>query len=266
MQSTRKNILFYSGIFLALIAGLVELLLLIFIIKSGEIDLLKGVTAAVNGGVVFGTTKMLIEAWRANFLVANIINLKDLGQCHTNRLQVVKLSGKNENQFIPDINRQLITQYLALLEGVLQQNLGKHHYELSVFCGAEFPEIISYYDTNRNTVPRSKVKREQDKNYYINKKYEVVELLRNPSTRTQYIENTLSHSEDYSFTSEEQKNKVRSTILHCVDINWPSVIVITCDKEKVLGANDEFREAFLAIYTGIATDLYLGSLINLSDA
>ena len=262
MKGIKKNTLFFTGIFLAFIAGMVELWLFILIIKSGQIDLFKGVITLLNGGFVFGTTKMLIQAWKSEFIKGGVLDLKDFSQCHVNRLQEVKSKNIIKPFIIKDLDSKLITHYLTFLERILKKNLGEYHYEFSLFCNAEFPEIIAYYDSNLNTSPRSKEKRIKDKEYYIKEKYEVVELLRNPSSIPHYIANTQVKAEDYSFSSEEQKKNVRSTLIHCIDFNWPAALVITCDKERVLGIDDHFKEAFLAIFKAIATDMYIGALMK----
>lgn len=259
---TRKNVLFYAGVALALASGGVELWLFVHIVSSGEVDSLEAIVACLNGAFVFAATKMLIDAWRAQFISrTEVLDLRGLSDCHSGRLQLVSVHEASNPQPVQEINRQLITQYLKLLERLLNANLGSHHYELSLFCGANEPEIVAYYDSNSNTTPRSHTHRKANKLYYIENKYQVVEILKKPSTRTHYIKDTQSDAEDYSFTSDAQKGKVRSTLIHCVDIKWPAAIVITCDKEKVLANEREFRTAFLSIYFGIATDLYLSLLI-----
>lgn len=262
-QTTRINIIFIVGVIMALASSGVELWLFIVLVNEGNYEIIKLAIAAANGLLVFGSIKMIMESWRSLFInETGPVDLGRLSNCHSRRLQVVNQADLNSPHIVPSLNRQLITQYLVLLEGLLQANLGHNHYELSLFCDANEPEILAYFDSNGNMTPRSHVKRLENPNYYIENNYEVVELLKAPSTETQFVENTLADTEDYSFTSEEQKGKVRSTLLHCIDVRIPAAIVITCDKENVLGPDNEFRDAFLSVYFGIATDLYLGLLMG----
>lgn len=265
-QSTRKNIIFFVGVFMAVASASVELWLFVALVNEGTFEALKLTVAAANGLLVFGSIKMILKSWSSMFIEeSNPVALGSLSNCYSRRFQVVSQTDLNSRHIIPALNRQLITQYLVLLEGLLQTNLGRHHYELSLFCGSEAPEIIAYFDSNGNMTPRSHSKRAENPQYYIENNYEVVEILKDPSTETQFIENTLADSEDYSFTSEEQKGKVRSTLLHCIDVRIPAAIVITCNKEKILGPGGDFKEAFLSVYFGIATDLYLGLLMGAAE-
>lgn len=265
-QNIRKNIIFFVGVVMALASAGVELWLFIALVSEGSFEALKLTIAAANGLLVFGSIKMILESWRSMFIAeSSPVDLVHLSNCYSRRLQVVSQTDLDRRHIVPVINRQLITQYLVLLEGLLQANLGRHHYELSLFCDSEEPEIIAYFDSNGNTTPRSHSKRQENPKYYVDMKYEVVELLKNPSTETQFIENTLADTEDYSFTSEDQKGKVRSTLLHCIDVRIPAAIVITCNKEKVLGPDGDFKDAFLSVYFGIATDLYLGLLMGAAE-
>lgn len=258
MTDHKLNVLFYVGIVLAFMTGIVELVLIYIIVISGQVDLTKSLVTLLNGGVVVKTTQMLVEAWRSQFITKPT---SALSHCHSGRLQEIK-NNTNEQDRIIDLDSRLITHYLALLESILTDKLGKHHYELSIFTNPVTPEIVAYYDSNYNTSPRSKKARIDDKDFYVKNKYEVVEILRYPSSQTHYIPNTHAIDEEYTFSSTEQKEKVRSTILHCIDIDWPAAIVITCNKEKVLGNDDQFKETFLSIYKAIAADIYLGSLIH----
>lgn len=131
----RNNVLFYAGIGLALVSGGVELWLFIHFAKSGNVDAIEAIVAGINGAFVFGATKMLIDAWRAQFVGRReILDLRGLSDCHSGRLQLVATNEASAIHKVQDINRQLITQYLKLLERLLKANLGNHHYELSLFC------------------------------------------------------------------------------------------------------------------------------------
>lgn len=259
---SRSNVLFYTVIFLAVISAFLELYLIYYIATSGALDTGKSLVALINGAITFGALKLILEAWKKDVIGNAIIDSQDLQKCFTDRLQIVLPSNMPDNLVVPSINRRLITQYLVLLESLLNKKLGKFHYELSVFCDKSEPEIVAYYDSSGKFVPRSQTKRNENPKYYIESNYEVVELLNDPSTQSIVIEDTKTEKSDYSFTSDEQKSSIQSTLLHCIEPAWPAVLVVTCNKDKVLGNADSFKEAFLGVYNAIAGDLNMGLIIN----
>jgi hypothetical protein len=262
MIDTKKNVLFYSIIFLALVSAGLEVYLIYFIVTSGQLDVGKSLIALLNGAITFGALRLILRAWKENFIGNAIIDSTDLQKCFSHRLQIVLPQNLPSNPVVPHVNRQLITQYLILLEALLAKKLGRFHYELSVFCDKEHPEIIAYYDSSGNLNPRSQQKRANNPKYYVDEDYEVVEILNNPNTQSIVIEDTKSGDSDYSFADDSQRTNIQSTLLHCIEQRWPAVLVITCNKQKVLGSAEGFREAFLGVYNAIAADINMSLIIN----
>lgn len=259
---SKINVIFYSVVILAIVSAGLEVFLIYHIATTGNLDSSKSVIALINGAVTFGALKLILQYWQQNFISTPIFDSEDLRTCFAGRLRIVLPSVSPINPIVPVINRQLISQYLILLESLLKKKLGNFHYELSIFCGKEEPEIVAYYDSSGNLVPRSQAKREENPRYYIESKYEVVELLNAPSSRSIIIDNVKKDEDKYSFTSPTQKKTINSTLLHCVESQWPAVLVLTCDKSSVLGNSKEFEDAFLGVYNAIAADLNLGLVMN----
>lgn len=259
---SKMNVIFYSVVFLALCSAGLEIYLIYHLVTSGDFGSVKSVVALINGAITYGALKLILEAWRNNFISNAIIDSSDLRKCFAGRLQVVLPAQLPVNPKVPQINRKLISQYLMLLESLLKKKLGDFHYELSIFCGKEEPEIVAYFDSSGNLVSRSQAKRDKNPKYYVESKYEVVELLNNTPAQSIIIDSTKDYDEKYTFTDAKQKQNISSTLLHCVEHQWPAVLVITCNKESVLGGSDEFKDAFLGVYNAIATDLNLGLIMN----
>lgn len=155
----------------------------------------------------------------------------------------VKLNGSAS---VYDLQQNLSRQTLIFLEKFLKEQIGRHHYELSIFNDKDHPQIVCYFDSNNNEVPRSKRERDLDPDYYKKKGYEVIELLISPVTKPVIISSTAHHTKKYSFIDQHQQTYIKSTILYCFDIESPCALVITCDKPDVFHSSDEKISTLLA--------------------
>ena len=141
-----------------------------------------------------------------------------------------------------------------MIHRILTRKVGRHDFELSVFCNAETPEIVAYYDSSGKHIPRSHLHRERDPNYYIEKEYEVVALLRDPSAHFIVISET--SSSNYAFATESQQSQIRSTILHVISAEWPAALVITCNRANAFEESDStLKEIVRGLGAAILVDL-----------
>lgn len=173
------------------------------------------------------------------------INIEDhLKNYFHGRFSTLK-SSRNpiSKESLEKFQNNLSRQVLIFVEKILCEEIGKHHYELSVFFDKDNPEIICYFDSNKNEIPRSSNERKRDPDYYKKRRYQVVELLLSPVTKPFIIRQTDVAGVNYSFVDEHQKKYIKSSLLYCFDIETPRALVITCDKP------DAFRESDLKIIT-----------------
>lgn len=142
-----------------------------------------------------------------------------------------------------DIRERSLIECLHLFADEMKAYLNKNcYYELSVFSNKEHPDIIAYYDTNKNTCADSKAKRMQNENYYRDKKYQVVELLDNPTTLPIYLPHVKVNS-GYSFVDKKQKQQIKSQVMLCFHLENPCVLVVTANKKNTFSKKDtEFEE------------------------
>jgi hypothetical protein len=148
------------------------------------------------------------------------------------------------------------------MEKILRDEIGQHHYELSLFFDKDHPEIVCYFDSNNNETPRSRSERKLDPDYYKKQKYHVVELLLSPVTKPIMISKTDAPTVNYSFVDQHQKKFIKSTILYCFDIEAPRALVITCDKPDVFKETDQ-KITTLVTAAGLAIrgEYEIGNLI-----
>jgi hypothetical protein len=130
----------------------------------------------------------------------------------------------------------LLVPVLRMAEELLQEQLGRRHYELSVWAEPSAPQMLAYYNSEKQERPRTYSQRQSNPLFYRENNYEVIGLLDNPEARP-IVLNRLSQG-NYVFQGTEQMEKIRSTILYCFDHNRPAAIVLTCNEADVFGDND----------------------------
>jgi hypothetical protein len=168
---------------------------------------------------------------------------------------------------------------LQLAEEFLQRELGSEHYELSVWMSPAEPEIAAYYDSSKNSRPRTYVQRLQDPQFYREKRYKVIALLDQPDPEP--IVMTRLSSSVYAYEGTTQREKVKSTVLYCFDLQRPAAMVLTsADPEAFSGSKratvvELIRCLSLAVRADLdliesnvapeATEKFAFSWIHLSD-
>lgn len=175
----------------------------------------------------------------------------------------------------------LIRETLWLTERTLREMFGPHHYELSVFIDKQHPRIAAYYDSDQNHRPRSAAERDENPTYYVDKKYEVVDLFEVRKGGVRIISDTGGHGYE---NTPQQRDKIGSTILYCFDNERPAALVATCSKRAgfkeddedlcelmrviaiVIRADLELRSRLLLRGTGVrSTQQYFYSWLHISD-
>lgn len=139
---------------------------------------------------------------------------------------------------------EVLRQCLHLIADCLKEYIGeKYYFEVSIFTDVQEPYIFAYYDTNGNNKPSSYVMRQNNPKYYIEKKYEVIELLKTPSSQIFIIPSTKEF--EYNFINKKQRKYISSQIMYCFHMESPYVLVITCNKAKAFNANDVILKNFV---------------------
>ena len=139
---------------------------------------------------------------------------------------------------------EVLRQSLMLTADCLKRYIGrKYYFELSIFTNSNTPLIYAYYDTHGNNKPSSYTRRSKNPRYYIEKKYEVVELLSNPSSKIFIIPSTKEYN--YNFIDNKQKKQIGTQIMYCFHMENPYVLVITCNKSNVFKETDYVLKSFI---------------------
>ena len=263
MTYRQTSVIFWIVVLAAVAFVALEIYLVVELMRDP--GALKAGLAIVDGLAIASTLALLKKGWENEFLSGPLITGKALHECFHNRFEVVHaLPAPNNNRNVSAASASLVRAYLRLLENLLGKKVGKHDFELSVFCGAEEPRIVAYYDSSSRIWPRSHAERANNPLYYVEKKYEVVELLRNPSAHFIVKSNLEKKRGDYQFVTEHQKRQIKSTILHVISAEWPAAIVITCNQAGAFQEDDEVtKELIRGLGSAILVDLHLGQLWNM---
>lgn len=255
LTNTERRILFYSVVSVAIAFVLVEIFVVVSFYRRPDWP------AAAFGGVgvlaIAGAFKGLMALWNRTFLTSDLIT-GDLLQdtFHVRRGALKSRAKQGCSKEVSSAIRTLIESNLKLLHRLLYKKVGSHDFELSVFCGESEPRIVAYYDSSGKTEPRSHREREQNPNYYIEKEYEVIELLRDPSA--QFIVIPATRSANYTFVTDRQKSQIKSTMLHVLSAEWPAALVVTCDEKNAFEEDDLLlKQVVRALGAAVLVDLEL---------
>lgn len=139
---------------------------------------------------------------------------------------------------------EISRQCLHLIIDCLKEYIGDDNFfEVSIFTNAQAPYIYAYYDTNGNNSSSSYPLWQENHQYYIEKKYAVIELLKCPSTEIHIISAT--KEEDYNFVTEEQRTHILSQVMYCFHMENPYALVITCNKKNAFKKKDKKLKKFV---------------------
>lgn len=252
----RRSVLFWFVIIFGTIWAIIEFGIVIRFIVNDNINALNVIfssTTAIGGAIAL---RHVFKLYNKEFLSEPHGIFDDVKECYNVRLTTIINHPATGAKELSRTNQSLIRCYLALLVKTLEKNVGKHNYEISVFCDPDEPYIASYYDTGGRHMPTSYSERLRNPFYYIEQKYEVVEILKNPSNDVHIVSDTHDASSGYSFKNQQQKEKIKSTALYCFMHDYPAAIVVSCDKAGGFNPNNEnFKDLIKAIGSAVAVDL-----------
>ena len=134
--------------------------------------------------------------------------------------------------------QNLVTNTLKFSEESLKGWVPGSHFELCVFVDPEEPLLFAYFDSNHKTTSRSMKERERNLHFYVEKRYEVTKLLQTPTSYPRVLKNTHDMKADYVFTSDEQRQQVRSSVLLCFDVTTPCALVVSSDESDAFPGID----------------------------
>ena len=212
----------------------------------------KAVSALLSTGLFGGCCYIFQKMIRANFLDREALPMARLHELAANRSNIIE-NARHTKQDIYQTRRALITNTLKFAEETLRNWLRGSHFEYCVFIDADNPVLFSYFDSNRNEVARSMAGREREPAYYVEKGYEVTKVLKNLTSQPRVIEDTSADGSKYVFTSKEQRNQLRSTLLLCLDLGVPCALVVSSNAKNAISATDDKLMSFIR---------YIGELIR----
>jgi len=243
LTTLQKNTIFFLYIGAIIIAICLEAFFVLKVI-NGEISKTSVISGAIGSLTLFSCAKYLPELFKKHFLEQEIE--KYFKNMFAQRLRSINRRPTINNTNAKEISEELILATLELCETLLKKHLGNQHYEISIFENKEHPVISHYYDSNKQSTPRSQNDRTNNENYYRDKGYTVVSLLENPKNDILYISDT-QNERTYSFATDDQRKKLKSTLLYSFCLNHPRAIVITSNKKNAFSAKTPIIEEIVRL-------------------
>jgi hypothetical protein len=196
----------------------------------------KAVTAVLNGSILYGFGKIFLKMVSSTFLTRRLTPER-LHQFASERCLVM------ENAYRSNLDeytrrKNLVNHTLQFCENLLKGWIRGTHLEFCVFVDQDQPVLFGYFDSNHDTTARSMNAREHNPGYYVDNGYEVVKVLKNPSSQPKLIEDTQNRGSHYAFTSNQQRSQIRSSMLLCIDVTTPCVLVISSNEIKAFTVGD----------------------------
>jgi hypothetical protein len=193
------------------------------------------VIGVVLGGALAGSSKLFLKIISKNFLNLGITPSR-LHKFSSARSRIVAdAAHSGEDEYLT--RARLVTNTLRYSEDWLRGWVPGSHFELSVFVDREMPLLFAYFDSNQDETSRSMKDRERNPRFYIENRYEVTRLLQAPTSQLHILKDTTKTG--YAFTSNHQRDQLRSTILMCPDVAAPCALVITSNKKNAFREKDE---------------------------
>lgn len=215
------------------------------------------VAALLNTTVLGGLGFLFKKLVEDTFVKAELLPMGRLHRLATDRSGILE-DGRRSNRDAFETRKALVTGTLRFVEETLQGWVPGSHFELCVFVDAREPLLFSYFDSNHDTVARSMALREQNPKFYLEKGYEVTKVLSNPTSQPRVIGDTHNIKASYSFTTEEQRKQIRSSVLLSLDLGRPFALVVS---SNVKGAFKE-SDAKLMSFVRYAGELIRSDLLD----
>jgi len=237
-RSTERTLSFILFLILTFASAFLEFFLIYKIIDSGDISTFKAITSIVNLGALIFFIRAFAKLVNKTFIEKDFICEEDLKKFFRNRLD--RINGLSditpENKAI--VFNNLLNDILRMTEEVLRNWLGDYQYELSVFADSEQPDIIAYYETGGQDIPRSKTERQTNPYFYKTSGYKVIELLENPTHEVLIISKTNDPQVNYKFLNQKQRERIKSTLLYSFCFETPMALVVVCDAPGAIDKKD----------------------------
>jgi hypothetical protein len=254
LKPTERSVVFVLFCAITAICIAIETYLLYTMIAQG-FTAGKAVASVLNGTIIFGVGQIFIKLLTKTFLesqppaAAPAVPTREelFDELHRFASDRCRTLCDNQETRLNDFasRQRLITQILAFAEGVLRERLPGSHFEICIFVDREQPLLFAYFDSNHSSTARSMRDREQNPNLYIEKNYEVVKVLTNPSSHPLVVRNTERVGTHYAFASKQQRKQLKSTMLWCFDVDNPSAIVVTSNAKDAFQETDAEVESFI---------------------
>lgn len=213
------------------------------------------VAALMNTTVLGGIGFLFKKIVENTFVKAELLPMGRLHRLATDRSGIID-DGRRSHRDVFETRKALVTSTLRFVEETLQGWVPGSHFELCVFVDATEPLLFSYFDSNHDTVARSMALREQNPKFYLEKGYEVTKVLSNPTSQPRVIGDTHQAKASYSFTTEEQRKQIRSSVLLSLDLGRPFALVVSSNVKGAFKESDAKLMSFIR-YAGelIRSDL-----------
>ncbi|MEI9415751.1 hypothetical protein [Mesorhizobium sp. Cs1321R2N1] len=218
---------------------------------SGGSTVAAIMNTTVLGGIGFLFKKLVEDT----FVKAELLPMTRLHRLATDRSGIIEDARRSKRDTF-ETRKSLVTGTLRFVEETLQGWVSGSHLELCVFVDAKEPLLFSYFDSNHDTVARSMALRENNPKFYLEKGYEVTKVLANPTSQPRVIGDTHEIKAGYSFTTEEQRKQIRSSILLSLDLGQPFALVLSSNAKGAFSETDAKLMSFIR-YAGelIRSDL-----------
>lgn len=186
------------------------------------------------GGALERSPSLYIKMISQNFLNIGVTPNR-LHQFSSERYRIIAdASQSGEDKFVT--RTKLVRNTLKFCEDCMTGWVPGTHFEFCSFVDREMPLMFAYFDSGGDFVSRSMEAREKDPNYYVSARYEVVGLLRKPSSQPLILKDTSGTG--YTFATDTQRTQIRSTVLFCPDVSAQFALVVTSNKKNAFTQKD----------------------------
>jgi len=258
MQRTTLFVLFC---FLVIVSAFTEIYLVYAFVEKGFTGA-SALAGFVNTSLLVSIGVLFSQMIRNMFLDKTRVPVKQLHQLTSKHSQIYK-DALDHGQNIFERQRKIINATLEFAEHTLHGWIPGSHFELCIFLDKEEPLLYGYFDSNHSTIARSMVEREKNPHYYISRKYEVTRLLSSPTSQPRIIADTHDKTFDYIFNTDNQRKQLRSSIIICLDLDYPCALVISSNaKNAFIEADAELMSFIRFLGEQVHYDFLTGSFIQ----
>jgi hypothetical protein len=212
----------------------------------------KAVTGLVDGSIMVACGKLFVRVVSKAFLQPDdIISFSKLHRFASDRCRIVDQDAQADLDDFAT-RQHLLTEILSFAEESLRGWLPGSHFELCIFVDRDQPLLLAYFDSNRASTARSMQYREENPYWYVEKNYEVLKVLGDPSSHPRIIQNTGRKESKYSFVSTQQRKQLKSTMLWCIDVAAPCAIVVSSNATNAFRESDPEVTSFIKFVGNLA--------------